>query len=548
VEGSTENKYATADRPSYNATYSQSFAFSDDGLCNMTGKTSKESEVLEDDLNYTLAYTYDSNYAHRAVQAGKRYYKYDANGNLIREQDKSFADTDSSDEVTYHLIQTEAENVYSTDYAWARMKGGSTAYAGTKSNYYYRDYTWNERNLLSKTKDDSYTTEYLYGGDGQRAVKRSSVSETLYFNKFFTQRYDDAYQGAGGRMSKHIFLGNDRIVTKQVALGTGETYDNADTAVEKLYTYYYHADHLGSTSVVTDHNGEVYERLEYTPYGETWLDETSGNTYFDTPYRFSAKEKDEETGLYYYGARYLDPKYSRWISADPALGDYLPQAPVNDEAKKHNKSLPGQGGVFNTINLNLYHYAGNNPIKYTDPDGRDSDDPPVYTIQAAGSPKDPQRQVDSAYVTAIPSQNGKTQTQNQNKESKTVWAEATFADGPGESSCELAAGVLSVSSELNSDSGPVYGQAQFDLADANFDFYAGDDGMGVGASVKGVEISGNIGGQINGKERDYKLTIGGSLGLSTGLEVKFTKEGFVFDVGFIFGGRLEGSWRKRDEK
>jgi RHS repeat-associated protein len=250
------------------------------------------------------------------------------------------------------------------------MKGGSTAYAGTKSNYYYRDYTWNERNLLSKTKDDSYTTEYLYGGDGQRAVKRSSVSETLYFNKFFTQRYDDAYQGAGGRMSKHIFLGNDRIVTKQIALGTGENYDNADTAVEKLYTYYYHADHLGSTSVVTDHNGEVYERLEYTPYGETWLDETSGDTYFDTPYRFSAKEKDEETGLYYYGARYLDPKYSRWISADPALGEYLPQAPVNDEAKKHNRSLPGGGGIYNTINLNLYHYAGNNPIKYTDPDGK----------------------------------------------------------------------------------------------------------------------------------------------------------------------------------
>ena len=171
-------------------------------------------------------------------------------------------------------------------------------------------------------------------------------------------------------MSKHIFLGNDRIVTKQVALGTGEDYDNADTGVERKYTYYYHADHLGSTSVVTDWDGEVYERLEYTPYGETWLDETNGDTYFDTPYRFTAKEKDEETGLYYYGARYLDPKYSRWISADPALGEYLPQAPVNDEAKKHNQSLPGMGGVFNVINLNLYHYAGNNPIKYTDPDGK----------------------------------------------------------------------------------------------------------------------------------------------------------------------------------
>jgi hypothetical protein len=76
-----------------------------------------------------------------------------------------------------------------------------------------------------------------------------------------------------------------------------------------------------------------------------------------------------ETGLYYYGARDLDPKTSRWLSGDPALGEYVPSAPVNDEAKKRNGSLPGQGGVFNYVNLHVYHYAGNNPVKYTDPDG-----------------------------------------------------------------------------------------------------------------------------------------------------------------------------------
>jgi RHS repeat-associated protein len=85
--------------------------------------------------------------------------------------------------------------------------------------------------------------------------------------------------------------------------------------------------------------------------------------------KFSGKELDAETGLYYYGARYLDAKAGRWLSADPALGDYIPGAPVDDAAKKRNSSLPGMGGVFNIINLHLYHYAGNNPVKYTDPDG-----------------------------------------------------------------------------------------------------------------------------------------------------------------------------------
>ena len=123
---------------------------------------------------------------------------------------------------------------------------------------------------------------------------------------------------------------------------------------------------------MTDFEGNEYQRIEYTPYGELWVEKKTANEkgmrYL--PYKFTAKEQDEETGLYYYGARYLDAKYSRWLSADPAVGEYIPQAPVSDETKKHNEQLPGMGGVFNVVNFQLYHYAGNNPVKYVDPDGR----------------------------------------------------------------------------------------------------------------------------------------------------------------------------------
>ena len=127
--------------------------------------------------------------------------------------------------------------------------------------------------------------------------------------------------------------------------------------------------HLQSAQFITNAKGEQYEHIEYTPYGELWIEETAPGI-DKLPFRFTGKELDEETGLYYYGARYLDPKYSRWLSGDPALGEYIPKAPIDDEAKKHNENLPGMGGVFNVVNLHVYHYAGNNPVKYTDPDGK----------------------------------------------------------------------------------------------------------------------------------------------------------------------------------
>jgi len=138
--------------------------------------------------------------------------------------------------------------------------------------------------------------------------------------------------------------------------------------------YYYHADHLGSSSVVTDKDGKFYEQIEYFPYGETWVHNKANAEQQSTPYKFTSKELDPETGLYYFGARYYDGKLSRWTAADPPLarGNYLPVPAISDEAKDHNSKLPGMGGVFNTINLDGYQYAGQNPVKLVDPDGNQS--------------------------------------------------------------------------------------------------------------------------------------------------------------------------------
>jgi len=138
--------------------------------------------------------------------------------------------------------------------------------------------------------------------------------------------------------------------------------NHGDTTEQTEKRYYYHADHLQSAQFITDANGEKYEQIEYTPYGELWIEETAPGV-DKLPFRFTGKELDTETGLYYYGARYLDPKYSRWLSGDPALGEYIPQAGAD------TSKLPN-GGVYNSFNFAVFEYANNNPVKYNDPDGR----------------------------------------------------------------------------------------------------------------------------------------------------------------------------------
>ena len=111
--------------------------------------------------------------------------------------------------------------------------------------------------------------------------------------------------------------------TKLEQFPSGEGYGTGAKNLTSFYQYFYHQDHLGSTGFVTDATGEVYQHLEYFPFGETWVDEVSDDT--RVPYRFTGQEFDPETRLYYYGARYYDPRTSAWQNPDPALGISLTQ-------------------------------------------------------------------------------------------------------------------------------------------------------------------------------------------------------------------------------
>jgi len=109
--------------------------------------------------------------------------------------------------------------------------------------------------------------------------------------------------------------------------------------------FFYHPDHLGSSNYLTDLNGAVRQHTEYTAFGESFVDEhTSSST---QPYKYNGKELDDATGLYYYGARYYDPRILVWQSTDPLMEKYAGWSP--------------------------YHYTLLNPIKYVDPDGKKSE-------------------------------------------------------------------------------------------------------------------------------------------------------------------------------
>jgi len=209
-----------------------------------------------------------------------------------------------------------------------------------------RHHTWDHADRMigyrvqaNEASPPSIAARYLYGADGMRVKKwvlnqQGQVNTTVYVDGAFEHHR----QGDGAENNTlHVMDNQSRIALVRV----GATLDGRDASPQ---VQYHLGDHLGSSHVVVgggNATGNSFiNREEYFPYGET-----SFGSFGKKRYRYSGKERDEESGLCYYGARFLAPWMGIWVSSDPA------------------------GMIDGT---NLYCFSRNNPVSLSDSSGRQS--------------------------------------------------------------------------------------------------------------------------------------------------------------------------------
>ncbi len=197
------------------------------------------------------------------------------------------------------------------------------------------------------------TTYYVYDGSGQRARKvTESANGSRKSERFYTGGFEVFREFAGGdvameRETLHVMDDKQRIALVETkAVEDGNTVHAP--APEQRYQL---ANHLGSASVEIDEAGGLITYEEYSPYGDsTYQAGISAAEVRRKRYRYTSKERDDENGLTYHGARYYAPWLGRWTACDPVT-------------------------TFKYVGL--YTYAAVNPISFVDQNGREPQPAPA---------------------------------------------------------------------------------------------------------------------------------------------------------------------------
>ena len=193
---------------------------------------------------------------------------------------------------------------------------------------------------LNFNHNGEYTKHYYNGSEriASRLGDAQPESFVISSNDRLGFRTMQADQQARAELLEVVEAGDVPIETPSVDVTTLQVSGNPDDI------FYYHTNHLGSTAFITDNNTNIHQGFLYAPFGEITTEYDINFGYNVLPkYSFNAKELDEETGMYYYEARYYKPPV--FTSRDPMFEKYFWMTP--------------------------YAYCANNPVKYVDPSGED---------------------------------------------------------------------------------------------------------------------------------------------------------------------------------
>ncbi len=344
-----------------------------DGVSNITGiqdnRTLSELDTIGQELgiasadarkfNATQSFDYDSLY--RLTQAansaiyGTINYRYDRIGNMIHKSANLItpdslmdlgAMTCGGNSGTKNRFGRNAGDAPGPHAITATEKGVSGAMKfeydanGNMTSDNGMSLSWDFRDRLVSLKKGTTAADYLYDYSDTRKKKTvtdsdGSASEVMYIDKYSEIR--------DGKLIKYVYAGNSRIARSENICGGN---------VALSPTAFYLHDHLGSTSFTLSDNGTVTEQLVNYPYGNPRLEKRAESANAVADYKFTGKERDLESGLQYFEARYYSGVLGRFNRVDP----------LAERIKKEFLTYPQK--------LNLYAYGNNNPIIFIDPDGK----------------------------------------------------------------------------------------------------------------------------------------------------------------------------------
>ena len=338
---------------------------------------------------YDNSYTYDPKQPHAATHIGRQTYTYDADGNqtgwtddktgqrqkMVWDEENRLRSVSVNGQLNSYIYDGTGERVLKglgsgqTVYVNGDISGNSggvgnfTVYvnpylvvkSGEYSNHYFiesqrvatrLEHGWDQQVGAPDAGDNinySQKETLLFAAMARDSVALtgidSSGSQIIGSNaRNQTAAGTNSSSGGSGTPWANANPNNNG---NHYAYGHYKKSGGSGSSGSDNFLYFYHPDHLGNTNYVTDAGGNVYEHLEYFAFGETFVDEHSNTDAI--PYLFNGKELDGETGLYYFGVRYYDPRTSIWQSVDP-MGD----------------AMPG---------WTPYRGFNDNPVKYTDPRG-----------------------------------------------------------------------------------------------------------------------------------------------------------------------------------